>query len=487
MQTSLVKILTTLACAMFFCAPAAAATNTQNLPEIGDSAGSVLSPEFERRLGQAVMRQVHQDKSLVRDPEIESYIQSIGYQLVTHSDDNRLPFTFFVLQDPAINAFAAPGGVVGINSGVILNADNESELAGVMAHEISHVTQRHMARTYEAASKFSLPMMAAMIGAIALGIANPGAGQAAMAIISGASAQYQINFTRENEEEADRIGMQLLARAGFDPRGMPGFFKKLQQATRYYGRNVPEFLQTHPLTTTRIADTTARADSYAKVDHKNSAGFKLVRAKLKTESFERPREAIRFFEERLATNGYPDQSAARYGYVVALTNAGEFSRAREELQVLIAEDSENVSYLMAAARLESAQRNYSAAVSLYKEAHKLYTDYRPLVLGYARALLDAGHPQQAKDLLVDYGRRHEPDIAYYDLLSQAEAETNSPAEAGIAKAEYYYLSGDTQLAIERLKFAQHQSSLDYYQQERVKARLQQLEYELELEKELEKQ
>jgi predicted Zn-dependent protease len=459
----------------------------QNLPEIGSSAGSILSPEFERRVGQAVMRQVNRSKNLERDPEIESYIQSIGYRLVSHSDDNRLPFTFFIMKDQAINAFAAPGGIVGINSGVLLNSDNESELAGVMAHEISHVTQRHMARTYEAASKFSLPMMAAMIGAMALGIANPGAGQAAMAIISGLGTQYQINFTRDNEEEADRIGMQLLARAGFDPRGMPGFFTKLQQASRYYGRNAPEFLQTHPLTTTRIADTISRAESYPPVNHQNSEGYKLVRAKLKADSYESPREAVRFFKERLETGGYPDRAAARYGYAIALTNAGDFVTARSQLQILIAEDGENVAYLMAAARLESAQRNFSAAVSLYSEAHNLYTDYRPLVYGYARALLDAKHPQQARSLLVQYGRKHEPDIAYYDLLSQAEAQTNSPAEAGIAKAEYYYLSGDTKLAIERLKFAQHQTTLDYYQQERVKARLLQLEYELEIEKELENQ
>ena len=487
MQTSLMNILMFLASALLFCAPAALATNAQNLPEIGDSSGSVFSPDFERRLGQAVMRQVHQDKSLLQDPEIESYIQSIGYQLVANSDDNRLPFTFFVLKDPVLNAFAAPGGVVGVNSAVILTSDTESELAGVMAHEISHVTQRHMARTYEAASKFNLPMMAALIGAIALGIANPGAGQAAIALISGANAQYQINFTRENEEEADNIGMQLLARSGFDPHGMPDFFQKLQQVTRYYGGNVPEFLQNHPLTTTRIADTTARADKYPPVHHENSTGYKLVRAKLMVDSYERPKDAIRFFEERLDTGGYPDKATARYGYVIALTNDSNFSKAREQLHLLLAEDKENVAYLLAAARLESAQRNYGAAVSLYSTAHNLYPDYRPVILGYARALLDDNQPQQARDLLTDYGRRHEPDIAYYDLLSQTQAQTGSPAEAGISKAEYYYLSGDTKLAIERLKFAQHQSSLDYYQEERVKARLAQLKYELEMEKELEKQ
>lgn len=487
MQTSLAKILTMLLVAQLICVPRVLAVNAQNLPEIGDSAGSVLSPEFERRLGQAVMREVHQDKALVRDPEVESYIQSIGYQLVANSDDNRLPFTFFVLKSTEINAFAAPGGVVGINSATILTSDNESELAGVMAHEISHVTQRHMARTYEAASKFSLPMMAAMIGAIALGIANPAAGQAALAIISGASTQYQINFTRDNEEEADRIGMQLLARSGFDPHGMPDFFQKLQQTTRYSGGNAPEFLQNHPLTSTRIAEATARADKYPPVEHKSSASFKLTRAKLMVDSFDRPKEAVRFFEEQLNGVGYPDMTTARYGYALALTNDNNFTMARAQLNILLSADRENVAYLLAAARLESAQRNFSAAASLYSAAHKLYPDYRPLVLGYARALLDAGQSFPALDLLLDYGRKHEPDIAYYDLLSQAQGETGSVAESGISKAEYYYLSGDTKLAIERLKFAQHQTSLDYYQEERVKARLAQLEYELKLEKELEQQ
>lgn len=473
-----------LAAALCVFACSVPAATSHNLPEIGDSAGSVVSPEFERRVAQAIMRQVHQDKDLVQDPEVEAYIESIGYSLVANSDNNTLPFTFFVMKDEVINAFAAPGGVVGINSGVILTSETENELAGVIAHEISHVTQRHMARTYEAASKFSLPMMAAMLGAIALGIVNPGAGQAALAIVSGASTQYQINFTRENEEEADRIGMQLLARSGFDPRGMPQFFQKLQQATRFSGK-APEFLLTHPLTTTRIADSMARAEKYPPGEYKSSAGFKQVRAILKADSFDSPRDAVRFFEEHLEA-GYPDQVTARYGYALALTRAGAYTAAREQLHLLLSNDQENVAYLLAAARLESAQRNYPAAAGLYASAHRLYPDYRPLVLGYTRALIDAGQPQEARELLTDYGRKHAPDIIYYDLLSQAEAGSGAPAEAGMAKAEYYYLSGDTRLAIERYKYALHQSTLDYYQKERIKARLAELEYERELEQELEK-
>lgn len=478
------KFYLTLVLALLFVPHYSSAANVQDLPDIGDSAGGVVSPEYERRLGQAVMRQIRQQGAMVQDPEVESYIQSIGYQLVSNSDDNQIPFHFFVLNDPAINAFAAPGGVVGINSGIFINAESENELAGVMAHEISHVTQRHMARTFEAAGKFSLPMMAAMIGAIAIGIANPQAGQAAIAAVTGASAQYQINFTRANEEEADRIGIKLMARAGFDPFGMPKFFEKLQQMSRYSGTNPPEFLLTHPLTTSRISESIARAEQYPPIDHKDSTSYKLVRAKITANSFDTPNDAVRFFEGKLTEGGYPDIETARYGYAIALTLANDFQRAREQLKILLKNDPENIAYLLEAAKLESSQRNFESALQIYQVAQKLYPDYRPVVMGYARALLDAKQPEAARDLLRNYDRDHESDLVYYDLLSQAEAETGAPVESSIDKAEYYYLIGGTKQAIDHLKFAQHQNKLTYHQEERIKARLAQLEDELELEKDM---
>ncbi|HEY5702372.1 MAG TPA: M48 family metalloprotease [Gammaproteobacteria bacterium] len=471
-----------LAILVFAISPPAAATE-QNLPDIGDPSGGVISPEVERRLGQAVMREVRRYATMVDDPEVESYIQSIGYQLVANSDDNRLPFVFFVIQDPAINAFAAPGGVVGINSGVIINAQSESELAGVLAHEISHVTQRHMARTYEAASKLSAPTAAALLGAVLLAIVNPAAAQAALTIIGGASTQYQINFTRSNEEEADRVGMQLLARSGFDPEGMPSFFERLLDASRYRGA-APEYLQTHPLTTNRVADSKARAAQYETQHHKDSITFKLVRAKLTAVSFQDPGEAIMFFEEKLQGSGYPDMESARYGYVIALTRANHFEQAAIQLEYLLSQSPENSAYLIAAAKLASAQRNFQRAVAIYEKTDKLYPNYRPVVLGLTRAYLDAGNAAAAREVLRGSNREYANDLLYYDLLSQAEASAGSPVEAGIAKAEYYYIIGDTQLAIERLKYAQHQYSPDYYQAERIEARLTQLEYELSIEKEL---
>jgi predicted Zn-dependent protease len=315
--------------------------NSLNLPDIGDSTGSFLSPEMERRLGQAFLGQVRKEANIISDPEVETYIQSIGYRLVSQSDNNTQGFTFFVINDTLINAFAAPGGIVGINSGVILNSDTESELAGVMAHEIAHVTQRHMARSMEMQAQMSLPMMAAMLGAILIATQNPEAGQAAIMAIQGGAVQAQINFTRDNEAEADRVGMQLLARSQFSPQGMPVFFEKLQQNSRY-GSQAPEFLRTHPLTSNRISDTRSRADAYpSDLNYQESSSYPFIKAKVMVLSFKNPDEAVNYFNNRVENEKFTNEYASlRYGYALALIAAGDYPLATEHLQALLKDNPE---------------------------------------------------------------------------------------------------------------------------------------------------
>lgn len=457
-----------------------------DLPDFGDSAGSVISPEMERRIGEAFMRHVRKNATIVGDPEVQSYIRSLGYRLVSNSDDSSQDFTFFVVRDPMINAFAAPGGVIGVHSGVFINAQNESELAAVVAHEIAHVTQRHMARMYERQDQLSLPMLGALVASILVGIANPRAGQAAITAVAGAQAQYGINFTRANEEEADSIGMQILARSDFDPEGMPGFFERLQQNSRYYQGNAPEFLRTHPLTTSRIAEARARAEKYPDKKVHDSESFELVRMKLIVMTEQNADDAVKRMEGILKEAQQKDEDLipARYGYAIALTNADRFQEAQEQMRILLNHDNEKPAFLLAAAKLQEAQQNFQSALQIYEQMQNLYPDYRPLILAWADTLIEAGKPVKARDILRKYGRSHEIDHQYYDLLSRAEGMAGNDIESGIAKAEYFYLIGDTQLAIERLKHTQRQQGIDYYQQQRISARLDHYYQERELEREL---
>jgi predicted Zn-dependent protease len=469
---------------LMFCSQLSAVTSL-DLPDMGDSTGTLLSPEFERRLGQSFLNHVRRHTPIQDDPEIETYIQSIGYRLVANSDNNQRQFTFFVINDSLINAFAAPGGIVGINAGVILNSATESELAGVLAHEIAHVTQKHMARGAEAQSRMSVPMMAAMLGAILVATQNPEAGQAAIVAVQGGAAQAQINFTRSNEEEADRIGMQLLARSGFNPRGMPGFFEKLQKQSRYTAQ-APEFLRSHPLTNNRVADSRARAEAFpVNMKFQESTSFEFIKAKLIVLSHKNPKDAVKFFEYKIKNEEFPENIAVlSYGHALAMGAAGDYGRAREQIQALLKSKPENSSFLLAAADLEMKAGDYEAAFRHYAVARNLYPDYRPVVLSYSEALLKANRPAEAKELLKHYAKYNTPDLTYYNYLTRAEEESGDSVEAGIANAEYYYLSGETRVAIERLRYILQQRDLqpDYYQEERIQARIALYQQDLEIER-----
>ncbi len=451
------------------------------LPDFGDPSGAVISPEQERRLGQAFLRQSRQLIKILEDPELEAYIQSLGQRLVTQGNDPQA-FEFFLVEDPSINAFAVPGGFIGVHTGLLLYTETESELASVLAHEIAHVNQHHMARAFERASQLSLPTAAAMLGAILLSTQNPQAGQAALAAVAAANAQHQLDFTRENEEEADRVGMQLLAGAGFDPRGMPAFFERLQMANRFTDNpNLPEFLRTHPVTISRIADSRNRAEQFPRQPYEDSLSFHLIRAKLKVAAMNKS-EAVKYYQDLLRSGSFHTEEAARYGYALALAQAGEYGKARAQITQLLKQDSDELSYLLAAARLDLLEGQTEEALKVYSKAQALYPDSRLVTLSYTKALLASGLPDPARKLLRRYAVRHKPDTAYYVLLAEAEGKAGSEVEAHIATAEAHYLLGETGLARESLKFAQRSPQVDHYQRQRIEARLKEIERELEQEK-----
>ena len=458
--------------------PAQAATLNLNLPDIGDTAGSSISPADERRMGEAFMREIRRSLKIMDDPEITQYINSLGYQLAANSDNQSLDFTFFVVDDPSINAFAAPGGFIGMHSGLIMGTESEGELASVLAHEIGHLTQRHIARRIEAVNKMSLPSTAAFLAAILIGTQNSELGQAALAATQAGSVQAQINFTRGNEEEADRVGVQTLARAGFDPRSMPGFFERLQKSSRYIGASVPEFLRTHPVDESRIADTRNRAEQYPYRQVSDNLNYHLVRAKLRVLKEANPKQTVQRFAAALKSGQYRNAAAEHYGYALALLANGEYAAARTELNTLLATDKERIAYINALAQVDLADKRVPQALRAYADALQLLPGNPVLTLNYSRALLQAGQAGQAQRLLADYIRRRPPDPMLYKLLADAEIAAGQTAAAHQALAEHYYLNGQTGAAVEQLQAGIKAPDSDFYRSSQMEARLKQLQAEM---------
>ncbi len=445
---------------------------------MGDTSGAIVSPDEERYLGEELMRRIRQSLLLVEDPEVTEYIQALGYQLVANSDTPTQDFTFFVINDNSINAFAAPGGFIGINSGLILTTESESELASVMAHEIVHVTQRHLARAIEKANKMNLPATAALIAAIILAGKNTQVGQAALMTTMAGNTQNQLNFTRAHEQEADRLGMEILADAGFNPQSMPTFFEKLQQASRFYDNRLPELLKTHPVTLSRIADSRNRAEQYpVKKKFMGNDAYRLVQAKLRVLSSENPAIYIKDFENTVLKKA-KDQATDHeyYGYALALLAANRYSDARTQIEKLLAKEPEKIPYIIALAKLDMADKHLPEALQNLSAALDLYPHNHPLTVVYANALLESGQAGAARILLKEHVRRISNDPALYALLARAELDAGYKADSHQSLAEYYYLSGETHSAIEQLKIALRLTqNKDFYRTSRIEARLKQLQ------------
>jgi predicted Zn-dependent protease len=430
------------------------------LPDMGDSSGTLITPAEEKEFGEAFFRSLHSQITINQDAEIQQYIQTIGEKLVANSDAPSNPFHFFVVMENNVNAFAGPGGYIGVNSGLILITEAESELASVMAHEIAHVTQRHLYRAYEASSRLSIPTAAATLAAILLGTQSPALGQAAIVAIQAGNIQFQIDFTRENEAEADRVGMQTLASSQFDPRSMPTFFERLQQSTRYYGQSIPEFLRTHPVTASRISDTRGRAETYPYKQYPDSLGYQLTKAKIRVLTSTDDAETLKYFQSRSTQGTTEQRTVARYGLGLLALNSQKFTEAESIFQQLIKEYPDQAQYLTALARTALDSKNYSIALARYKKLTEQFPENEAIKLEYISSLLKAGNAEQARKNLFQLkpATQHQP--IYSQLLAQVYSDLNQPAESHRYLAEYYYATGQTKDAILQIKLAQKSKGLN---------------------------
>ena len=447
------KFLLVLILALFPVTYKAELNTKLNLPDMGDSSGTIISPAEEKELGEAFFRSLHSQVSINQDAEIQEYIETIGQKLVAKSDGPSLPFHFFVVMENDINAFAGPGGYIGVNSGLIVLTEAESELASVMAHEIAHVTQRHLYRAAEAAGRLSVPTMAATLAAILLGTQSPALGQAAIMAIMGSSVQFQIDFTRENEMEADRVGMQTLQESRFDPRSMPTFFERLQQSSRYYGHDVPEFLRTHPVTASRISDTRGRAETYPYKQYSDSLGYQLIRVKLQVIASKDDAGAAKLLKARLNQGTAEQRTVARYGTGLLALKAQSYKDAESIFQDLAKQYPNQPHYATALARTALESKNYRVALDRYQKLTEHFPNNEAIKLEYITTLVRSGEPQAAKKNLATLSYKTQKLPVYYELLAQVYNDLRQPAESHRYLAEYYYAMGQVQDALSQIRLA----------------------------------
>lgn len=447
------------------------------LPDLGDASSATITPQMERRIGEEAMRQIRaREPSYVDDPEIAEYLNMLGKQLSAASSGAHQAFEFFLIKDDSINAFAMPGGFIGVHSGLLLAAQTESELASVLAHEVSHVTQHHIARLLSKQGQLSAISLAGMLVAL---LASRSSAGAAVAMASQAGAvSAQLAYTRDFEREADRIGFQVLQQAGFDGNGMVSFFERLQRATRAYENNAPAYLQSHPLTLERISDIQNRVQRAPYKQRIDSPEFYLVRAKLRAESGA-PREAVVHFERELADRRYTSEMAARYGLVSALVRTREFSRAKDELKQLQVLAGQQPMVDLLAARIRTESGDVAGASDLLKASLGRLPNYRPFNYAYVQLLQRANRHQEALDRLVDLVRDAPRDSRLYSMQAQSYAATGRLMLSHRAQGEFYYLQGSLSAAVEQLELARRAGGGDFYQMSSLEARLREMRSSLE--------
>jgi len=443
-----------------------------NLPDIGSPAEAIISLDDEYRIGLMIMRGLRDADQILDDPEVAQYIDTIGHRLSSGAQEGNRRFTFFVVKDNTINAFALPGGFIGVNSGLLMETANESELAGVLAHEISHVTQRHIARSLAEQSRSSIVSTAAMLAAILVGAAA-GAGDAAIAGIAAAqtlSLQQQMTFSRAAENEADRVGMGVLAAAGFDPGGMPGFFGTMARRAGANEAQIPAIVRSHPITTERIAESRARAAQYPPHAVTDSVGYALIRERLRVLLTPAGDNPLDFYQASNKKN-LNASAARRYGYAIALTASGKPAEAIPVLQQLRDSDETVVLYHTALAQAQSLAGETDAAVTTFEQASRLFPRNVPVTVRYAEALMRANQPKQAHNILLDLFNVVAPTPEQARQIALAANAAGDVADAYYYMAEYHIMGGDLMLAMNQLQMALAAPNLTAVQRARFRARL----------------
>ena len=450
------------------------AANSLDLPDIGTAAAATLTIDQELEYGDAYMRMLRASQPVISDPVLNEYIQDLGHRLVANANDVKTPFNFFMIQDRNINAFAFFGGYVALHSGLFLHAQTESELASVVAHEIAHVTQRHLARSMEEQARRSPATMAALIGSLILAVAAPEAGIAAIHATTASSMQSSINYTRSNEKEADRFGISTLAKSGFDTNAMPRFFGRLADQYRY-ASTPPPMLLTHPLPEDRITDTRSRAQQYKSKKVAPSLRYHLARARIVARYAGIESSAAHdWFDRQLKKASDTVKPSLEYGKALVYLDDKKFDDAQKILDKLLKDNPNNRFYLDAITDLDLYQEKYASAITRLEKALKQQPQNSVLMINYANALLENNQAQQAIKTLQQYTHERPNDTTGWSLLAKAYANAGITDGELAARAEIFALKGLWNKSLQNYTQASQLAELGSLNQARYDARIDQL-------------
>jgi predicted Zn-dependent protease len=430
-----------------------------------------FSPYSNRELDQLekeFVEQINRSPLVIRDPMAELYINHLAKRLAQHGQLAQP--NFFLVNSNEINAFAGPGGHIGVNTQLILAADNESELAAVMAHEMAHVRLHHLYRMLEHEKQMQIPKLASLLAAIALGVVNPMMGTGALMASLGGFAQDNINFVRSNEKEADRIGIDVLEKSGLDPRGMAHFFKKMQENSRYYySANVPAILRSHPIDEDRIAEAENRCAQMKLHPVPDNLEFHLFKTLIRTTVVSDNKALLEDYDHCVQST--PNNPVCHYGYALALMNVNRYALAESQLAGLLLNDPNNLYYAIAMSRAESANDHAASSIRRLQVLLANYPDNYAILFALADSLTAANQHEQAASVLLKARRQFPKDLALCEALAQAEAQNHRKNYAYFTEAHCYLLQGQVKEAKRLLKLAQTLTGKDPLMKARIDAKL----------------
>ncbi|MGV0035085.1 MAG: M48 family metalloprotease [Candidatus Azotimanducaceae bacterium WSBS_2022_MAG_OTU7] len=446
----------------------------QDLPTFGDSTSGIISLEQERKLGQQFLRSIRAQAPTLDDPILQDYLEDLTYRLASHSQltDRRLDLA--IIKNESLNAFAVPGGIVGVHHGLFRYAQTEHEMAAILSHELAHLSQRHFARRVAEGKKSSAINIAGLLATIIL--AATAGGDAALAAVTGSRglAQNQsLKYSRDRETEADRIGIYTLDNASMDPRAMAYMFERLQQTSRYNtGNNIPGFLRTHPVTNDRIADSYNQTQSYPKKQFPLTLDYQMMRTRVSAITTGNPQEEAKRFEDEVKKATDPIQKTAnRYGLAITLTNSQEFDKARTQIVKLRDQYPLNIPIRIAEAEIYTQAQQPEIALDLLKEALEISLNNYPLSATYAQTFIAARKPHAALEVLIPLSVDRPNDEHIWYLLAEAYGLANDIPGVHESRAEFFVLNGNYDQAIKQLGYALPLVRHNFQKAARIKQRL----------------